>query len=135
MTSLVTAGLIVIKNRKLLLAFSKNKKAWYLPGGKTDNGETTRDGLLREINEELDIQLEPGELKYYTHISVQAFGELENTMMEQDCFLYPLTQAPNPCAEIEALNYFNSLDYSLEPAQVPGVVMVMKQLKKDDLID
>lgn len=135
MISLVTAGLIVIKDRKLLLAFSKNKKAWYLPGGKTDNGETTRDGLLREINEELNIQLDPNELKYYTHISVQAFGEVENTMMEQDCFLYPLSQEPNPCAEIEALSYFNSADYTLEPAQVPGVVMVIMQLKKDDLID
>jgi len=29
-----TAGLVVIKNRKLLLAFSNNKQAYYLPGGK-----------------------------------------------------------------------------------------------------
>ena len=52
---LQTAGLVVIKNRKLLLAFSKNKQAWYLPGGKTDLGETAQDALLREIKEELDI--------------------------------------------------------------------------------
>jgi hypothetical protein len=31
---LQTAGLVVIKNRKLLLAFSKNKQAFYLPGAK-----------------------------------------------------------------------------------------------------
>lgn len=36
---LPTAGLIVIKDNKLLLAYSNNKKAWYLPGGKIDLGE------------------------------------------------------------------------------------------------
>ena len=55
--------------------------------------------------------------------------------MEQDCFLYDLHQEPNPAAEIEALNYFDIATYKLQTSQVPGVVMVMEQLKKDDLID
>jgi len=46
--TMTTAGLVVVKDRKLLLAFSNNKKAFYLPGGKTDEGETTREALLRE---------------------------------------------------------------------------------------
>jgi len=33
---LPTAGLIALKGDKLLLAYSNNKKAWYLPGGKID---------------------------------------------------------------------------------------------------
>jgi 8-oxo-dGTP pyrophosphatase MutT (NUDIX family) len=73
--SLVTAGLVVISNKKLLLAFSKNKKAWYLPGGKTGNDETTPHGLIREIKEELNITIQPDELHFYTHISAPAFGE------------------------------------------------------------
>ena len=47
----------MIKNRKLLLAFSKNKKAWYLPGGKMDDGENTRSALIREIKEELNVHV------------------------------------------------------------------------------
>jgi 8-oxo-dGTP pyrophosphatase MutT (NUDIX family) len=133
--SLITAGLAIIKNRKLLLAFSNNKKAWYLPGGKTDEGESTRSGLIREIKEELNIDLNPDELRHYTHIRVQAFGEKDNVIMEQDCFLYNLFATPNPSAEIEALNYFNTTTYGMEPSQVPGVVMLMQQLKKDNLID
>ncbi|MBS1599144.1 MAG: NUDIX domain-containing protein [Bacteroidetes bacterium] len=135
MISLTTAGLIVIKNRKLLLAFSKNKKAWYLPGGKTDIEETTKAGLVREIKEELDIDLNMDDLRYYMHVSVQAFGEKENTIMKQDCFQYDLHQTPKPAAEIEALNYFDTTQYQIEPAQVSGVIMVMEQLKKDNLID
>jgi len=42
-TTLITAGLIVIKDKQLLLAFSNNKQAFYLPGGKADPGETTVD--------------------------------------------------------------------------------------------
>jgi 8-oxo-dGTP pyrophosphatase MutT (NUDIX family) len=135
MISLITAGLLVIKNRKLLLAFSRNKKAWYLPGGKIDAGETTSAGLIREIKEELNIDLDASGLEYYTHVSAKAFGEKENVIMEQDCFIYDLQQDPNPTAEIEALNYFDTATYKLEPAQVPGVIMVMQQLKKDNLID
>lgn len=54
---LPTAGLIVIENNKLLLAYSKNKKAWYLPGGKIDSGENSLKALQREIEEELNIIL------------------------------------------------------------------------------
>ena len=135
MAQLTTAGLIVIKDRKLLLAFSKNKKAWYLPGGKTDMGETTLAALIREIKEELNITLSSKELSYYTHISAPAFGEKNNVIMEQDCFLYDLHQNPQPGGEIEALHYFDIATYSIEKWQVPGVVMLMKQLKEDNRID
>jgi 8-oxo-dGTP pyrophosphatase MutT (NUDIX family) len=64
MKQLVTAGLVAIKNRKLLLALSKNKRAWYLPGGKIDDGETTPLALIREIKEELNILLEKEKLKF-----------------------------------------------------------------------
>jgi 8-oxo-dGTP pyrophosphatase MutT (NUDIX family) len=135
MISLTTAGLVVIKSRKLLLAFSKNKKAWYLPGGKTDQDESTLDGLIREIKEELNIGLKPHELKYYMHISAPAFGERNNTIMEQDCYINDLTEIPQTAAEIEALDYFNTASYAFEPGQVPGVVILMEQLRKDNLID
>lgn len=55
MRKLATAGLIVVKDNKLLLAFSNNKKAWYLPGGKIDAGETSVQALQREIKEELNL--------------------------------------------------------------------------------
>ena len=55
--ALHTAGLVVIQENKLLLAFSNNKKAWYLPGGKIDAGETPVEALQREIQEELGSQI------------------------------------------------------------------------------
>ncbi len=82
--SLHTVGLLHIHNRKLLLAFSNNKQCYYLPGGKVDAGETAVSALLREIAEELNVQLAENNLHYYTHISAPAFGETNGTIMEQD---------------------------------------------------
>ena len=133
--SLSTAGLIVIKNRKLLLAFSKNKNAWYLPGGKTDPGETSRDALVREINEELNIVVDADDLRYYIHISVQAFGEKVNTIMEQDCFFLRRSIIPQPSAEIGELKFFSLDDYLSEINRAPGAVMILELLQSDGLID
>jgi len=135
MHTLTTAGLIVIKDRKLLLAFSNNKQAFYLPGGKADQGESTENALQREVSEELNVTLDPGRIRFYTHITAPAFGELNGIIMEQDCFLYDLHQQPTPSAEIGDLRYFNTHTYRDQPQQVPGVVMVMHQLQADGLID
>lgn len=66
--TLLTAGLVVTKNNQLLLAYSSNKNAWYLPGGKVDKGETSREALIREIHEELNIDLQPDKIEKYKHI-------------------------------------------------------------------
>src|SRR6266700_2971985 len=125
-TQLHTAGLVVIRNRKLLLAFSANKKAFYLPGGKIDAGESALEALVREIKEELAIEPVREQLQYYTHITAPAFGEQPGIIMEQDCFLYELQETPLPNAEISALDYFDCAGYALQPKQAPGVVMIME---------
>jgi 8-oxo-dGTP pyrophosphatase MutT (NUDIX family) len=134
MTYLSTAGLVVIRDRKLLLAFSNNKQAWYLPGGKTNDGETTLSALIREIKEEMNIPLEADDLRYYAHITAPAFGEEPVVMMEQDCYIHELLSTPVPSAEIGKLDYFNSRQYQAEK-QVPGVILLMRKLKADGLID
>jgi 8-oxo-dGTP pyrophosphatase MutT (NUDIX family) len=130
-----TAGLICLSNRKILLTFSKRKQAFYLPGGKLEPGEDSCAALIRELREELRIELDPAGLAFYTHIQAPAFGEEKGVMMEQDCYRYDLLQAPEPAAEIEKIRYFDSSTYGFEPGQVPGVVMLMEVLKKHDLID
>ena len=118
---LPTAGLIVVDNQKLLLTFSKNKKAWYLPGGKIDEGETSKQALIREIEEELNVTLNPDYLDYCFHITAMAYGE-ENLLMEQDCFRTTLNQEIKPSNEIEAFQYFSREEYLKEEIQVEGVI-------------
>ncbi len=135
MIKMQTAGLLVVKNKKLLLAFSKNKQCFYLPGGKIDAGETAAEALCREIAEELNVQIRPSDLEYYTHISAPAYGETAGIIMEQDCFLINHSIYPQPVAEIGAIKYFSLQEYLLQPNQAPGAVMILEQLTAAKLID
>jgi 8-oxo-dGTP pyrophosphatase MutT (NUDIX family) len=132
---LPTAGLLVIRERKLLLAFSANKQAFYLPGGKINAGETAEQALAREIKEELNLDLKEEDLRYYTHITAPAFGEQESIVMEQECFFCEVAGEPQANAEIATLDYFDCSDYHAQTHRAPGVVMVMRKLKEDGMID
>lgn len=130
-----TAGLLVIQNRKLLLAFSTNKQCFYLPGGKVDAGETPAKALCREIDEELNATISVEELQFYTHITAPAFGETEGMIMEQDCFFCTTGIEPVAAAEIGALHYFTLEEYLRQEKKAPGAVMILEQLKADGYID
>lgn len=132
---LQTAGLVVIQDRKLLLAYSKRKQAFYLPGGKLDEGENAITALLREIKEELSIEMIPEELQFYCHISAPAYGEQPAVIMEQDCFLYSLRSTPVVNAEIEMIRFFSFNEFRQEAIQVPGVILLFEQLVKDNQVD
>jgi len=133
---LPTAGLIALKGDKLLLAYSNNKKAWYLPGGKIDKNETAVEALIREIKEELSLELNPNNIEYYCHISAPAFGEPESIIMEQDCFLYDLKDKNVEAShEIGALKYFSYQEYLQEPIQVCGVITVYNHLVSDKKVN
>jgi 8-oxo-dGTP pyrophosphatase MutT (NUDIX family) len=132
---LPTTGLLIIQNRKLLLAFSINKQCFYLPGGKIDDGETPARALCREIAEELNIILTENELEYYTHISAPAYGEKDGVIMEQDCFIIKKPVNPVAAAEIGELKYFSLNEYLEQASKAPGAVMILELLKADKLID
>lgn len=129
---LKTAGLIVVKGNKLLLAFSKNKNAWYLPGGKVDAGETSLQSIQREIEEELNVKIDISLLKYYCQITAPAYGEESHIIMLQDW--YELKQEISPGNEIGAAKYFDRDSYAQEAIQVAGVLEVFERLATDKII-
>jgi len=132
---LPTVGLLIIQDRKLLLAYSRNKKCFYLPGGKIDQSETEAMALCREISEEMNVVIHEDELKYYTHITAPAYGEENGTIMEQDCFLLYRNITPQASAEIGELKYFSLNEYLSEPNRAPGAVMILELLQKNGLVD
>lgn len=135
MTALKTVGLLSVRQRKLLLAYSRNKQCFYLPGGKVDAGESEREALCREIAEELNVRMTEEELVYYTHITAPAFGEKEGVIMEQDCYWLHRDIVPEPAAEIGEVRFFSVADYSMQAAQAPGVIAILNKLKQEGFID
>lgn len=53
---------IVMRDRHVLVTHSVTEQHWYLPGGRVEWGESTRDAVAREIVEELGVAGEVGEL-------------------------------------------------------------------------
>ena len=56
----------VIENQGKIFAtrrgYGDQKGGWEFPGGKMESGETAQEALVREIKEELDTEIEVGEL-------------------------------------------------------------------------
>jgi 8-oxo-dGTP pyrophosphatase MutT (NUDIX family) len=134
-TLLYCAGLLYIKNKKLLLAYSNNKQCFYLPGGKINSNETAATALCREVLEEMNVVINENALQFYTHISAPAYGEAAGIVMEQDCFILQQPIQPVAAAEIVRLQYFSLKEYLKEPNIASGAVMVLEQLQKDGYID
>jgi len=69
MTVVVVAAVIENGGRFLVTRRPKGvhlEGVWEFPGGKCDRGETLRDGLARELREELDVASQAGEEIYNT---------------------------------------------------------------------
>ena len=132
---LFTAGLLIIKNKKLLLAFSNNKECYYLPGGKIDAGETAISALCREIEEELNVVLDKNKLSFFTHITAPAYGETAGIMMEQDCFISSQDITPTASAEIGNIKYFTLASYLPEVNKAPGALIVLELLTQQGYLD
>jgi 8-oxo-dGTP diphosphatase len=98
-----------IENRKVLCARSIGKSTFYIPGGKRDLGESDVEALVREIKEELTVDLDTTTLSYYTTLEAQADGKPEGMMVKISCYRGKYTGTLAPDSEIEELSW---LDFS-----------------------
>ena len=72
-TVLVAAVALIDAEGKILLAKRPQGKSmaglWEFPGGKVEEGEAPESALVRELKEELGIDVEPGALRRLTIVS------------------------------------------------------------------
>jgi 8-oxo-dGTP diphosphatase len=77
---------VYVRERQLLAARSSGKDAWYLPGGKREAGESDADALIREIREELAVDIIPETIEHAGTFTAQADGKPPGTMVKMTCY-------------------------------------------------
>ncbi len=124
---------IYIKDRKILSTRSKGKDAWYIPGGKREGNESDQQALLREVKEELTVDLKPSTITYLETFKAQAHGKPEGVFVQMTCYTADFTGEIEPSSEIEEIAWLTS---DTDPALLSPVDrIIFAYLKDKNLID
>ena len=99
-----------IKEGKILVAKSRGKLAFYIPGGKREQGETDEQALLREIEEELSVKLKAESLSFYGVFEAQAHGHAKGVMVKMTCYQGPYSGLIKANSEIEEIAWLGHKD-------------------------
>eukprot|EP00565_Helicotheca_tamesis_P009392 CAMPEP_0185738800 /NCGR_PEP_ID=MMETSP1171-20130828/33876_1 /TAXON_ID=374046 /ORGANISM="Helicotheca tamensis, Strain CCMP826" /LENGTH=137 /DNA_ID=CAMNT_0028410163 /DNA_START=93 /DNA_END=506 /DNA_ORIENTATION=- len=126
-------ALILVHNRKQLVARSRGKNVFFTPGGKREPGESDEDALCRECSEELTVDLIRPSIKPYGVFQAQAFGKPEGTMVRMTCYEADYKGTLTPSEEVEELCWIAS-DFPHDKLSVTGI-MILDDLKVKGLID
>lgn len=110
-----------VEDNKILVTRSFGKDTYYLPGGKRDSGESDTDALIREIHEELSVELIQESVEHACTFEAPAHGKAEGSLVRMTCYWADFTGELAVANEIEAMGWF---DYSQkgETSQVDGLI-------------
>lgn len=101
---------LTFDSRRLLMTRSHGKTALYLPGGKREVGETDEAALVREIREEVAVDLERSSIRYVETFRGQADAKPEGVMVVVKCFEASYRGSLRASAEIAELVWVTSAD-------------------------
>ncbi len=122
----VAAALIDVDGRVLIAQRPDGKSMaglWEFPGGKVDDGETPEEALIRELAEELDIDVADRCLAPFTFVS-HAYDDFHLLMPLYVCRVW---QGEVTAKEHRALKWVRPVrlaDYPMPPADAPLVPML-----------
>ena len=77
---------LYLKDGKILSTRSKGKDKYYIPGGKREAGETDIETLVREVKEELSVDIIESSAKFYGVFEAQAHGKAEGVIVKMTCY-------------------------------------------------
>ncbi len=123
---------IELRDRKVLETCSFGKDKWYIPGGKREVGESDQQALIREIKEELQVDILPETLEHYGTFEAQAHGKPEGTVVRMTCYTGKYQGQLTPSAEVEKMDWFA---YSQLDQVSPVDKLIFEDLKQKGLIE
>ncbi len=126
---------IIVEDRKVVATRSKGKDIFIQPGGKLEDGETELDALIRELREELGIEVTEADVEKIDDYYAEAAGQAGKSLLLAAYLIKSYAGQITPQNEVEEVRTFTS--------RVPeGVEMasifehdILPILKARDLID
>ncbi|AHH93794.1 NUDIX domain-containing protein [Kutzneria viridogrisea] len=97
-----------IEGDRVLCARSHGKTVFYLPGGKREPGESDLDTLVREIREELAVDIAAETARPMGVFTAQADRQREGVLVRMSCYAAEYSgeiAASNEIAEVAWLTY------------------------------
>lgn len=124
-------ALIYIKNGSILSTRSKGKDTYYLPGGKREGAETDHETLIREIKEELTVDLLPETIAFVGQFEAQAHGKAEGMIVQMRCYTAQFSGELQAASEIEEVAW---LSYADRARTSPVDQIIFDYLKEKGLL-
>jgi 8-oxo-dGTP pyrophosphatase MutT (NUDIX family) len=113
---------VQIERNALLVARSRHQAAYYLPGGKREAGEQDQAALIREIREELSVELLPETVVFLEQFEAPAHGQAAGTTVRLRCYTAAYQGELQPAAEIEEMTWLPYADRHRASAAAQGVM-------------
>ena len=108
-----TANWILRDGAKILSVRSHGRDRFYLPGGKIDPGETAHDAIMREINEELGVDLIPDSIRELGAFAGQGHKQPDGVIVRMTCFVADYRGTLSPAREIAELRWLTPRERNL----------------------
>lgn len=99
-----------VVDRRVLAARTRGRPRAYLPGGKREAGESDAAALVREVREELGVELDPASIRFAARFRAPADGQPQGVHVSLTCYRATAIGKPAPCAEIEELVWLTQAD-------------------------
>jgi len=104
---------IEIQKGRILSTRSRGKDKYYIPGGKREAGESDEETLIREIKEELQVDILQNTIQYVGTFSAQAHGHKRGVNVKMTCYTGQYNGELKPDNEIEEMVWLNYADLGL----------------------
>ena len=99
---------IIIQNRKLLFTRAEGMEFFIDPGGKIEKGESAKQALVRELKEELSIEVKMSDLEFFGEYTAEAANHKGKTVHMKAFMVNEWHGEIKPSAEIEELRWLTS---------------------------